>query len=179
VLLHLVHEQLFTETRAVLNTEILLMNPMAANKALICWCSDAKHRDTVVKVADVGFLGLLGSLSLAAAWSPAGALSVAQPLILQMGFSHILLEMLFNGIAIPAMCASVVDEREVHHDGQARSLRQEILEKAAARSVAKNKTGLPSPCSFLSAIPESQAWRFGAKRQDRSARRAEDAIGGG
>jgi hypothetical protein len=97
----------------------------------------------VVKVADVGFLGLLGSLSLAAAWSPTAALSVAQPLILQMGFSHILLEMIFNGIAIPAMCASVVDERDIHHsDGQERSQRQEILEKAAARSVAKNKTGL-------------------------------------
>ena len=143
------------------------MNPMAANKALICWCSDAKHRDTVVKVADVGFLGLLGSLSLAAAWSPAGALSVAQPLILQMGFSHILLEMLFNGIAIPAMCASVVDEREVHHDGQARSMRQEILEKAAARSVAKNKTGPPSRCAASVSLQTPQCR---ARRAERSGR---------
>ena len=100
----------------------------------------------MVKVADVGFLGLLGSMSLVAAWSPNAALSVAQPLILQMGFSHILLEMIFNGIAIPAMCASVVDERDIQNSGgQVRSRRQEILEKAAARSVAKNKTGVKSP----------------------------------
>ena len=116
---------------------------LAGNKALICWCSDAKQRDTVVKVADVGFLGLLGSFSLAAAWSPTQALAAAQPLILQMGFSHILLEMIFNGIAIPAMCASEVDERDIlHSEEQIRTKRQEILEKAAARSVAKNKSGI-------------------------------------
>ena len=112
-----------------------------------------------VKVADVGFLGLLGSVSLASAWRPLSPLNAVQPvilqaslengeiryippapcfsptldassphyldcfsvcsprhvcalplllLLLQTAFSHLVLEMLFNGIAIPAMCASEV-----------------------------------------------------------------------
>mmetsp|Transcript_1891 Transcript_1891/g.5697 ORF Transcript_1891/g.5697 Transcript_1891/m.5697 type:complete len:271 (-) Transcript_1891:102-914(-) len=97
-------------------------------------------RDTVVKVADVGFLGLLGSLSLAAAWNPKSTLMNIQPLILQTGFSHLVLEMLFNGIAIPAMCASAVLENS--DDKIVRTKRQEIMEKAAARNVAQDRTGL-------------------------------------
>eukprot|EP00802_Teleaulax_amphioxeia_P010345 Tamp_10372.p1 GENE.Tamp_10372~~Tamp_10372.p1 ORF type:complete len:401 (-),score=35.28 Tamp_10372:846-1949(-) len=111
----------------------------AANKALICWCSDATLRDTVVKVADVGFLGLLGSLSLAAAWQPVSPLSVIQPLILETAYSHLVLEMMFNGIAIPAMCASEVDDR---HAQEEVSKRQEIMQKAARSNVAQQRTGL-------------------------------------
>ncbi|EKX37201.1 hypothetical protein GUITHDRAFT_116615 [Guillardia theta CCMP2712] len=112
----------------------------AANKALICWCSNPYMRDTVVKVADVGFLGLLGSLSLAAAWNPKSTLMNIQPLILQTGFSHLVLEMLFNGIAIPAMCASAVLENS--DDKIVRTKRQEIMEKAAARNVAQDRVSM-------------------------------------
>ena len=66
----------------------------------------------------MGFLGLLGTVSLTSAWHPMSPLNVMQPLILETAFSHLILEMLFNGIAIPAMCASEVDDRasdsEVH-----------------------------------------------------------------
>lgn len=115
----------------------------AANKALICWCSDPHSRDTVVKVADVGFLSLLGSMSLTTGWTPRSTLSVIQPLILQAGFSHLVLEMLFNGIAIPAMCASAdEDHPDPCKEGQIPTRRQEILERAARKNVAKNRTGL-------------------------------------
>ena len=97
---------------------------IAGNKALICWCTDPRYRDTVVKVADVGFLGLLGSLSLAAACIPNTILTAIQPVILQMGFSHLVLEMAFNGIAIPVMCGSVVEERDVMPDSAERPKRQ-------------------------------------------------------
>ena len=118
----------------------------AANKALICWCSEPVSRDTVVKVADVGFLGLLGSLSVASASAAsksrsAGTLSIIQPLILQTAFSHLFLEMLFNGIAIPAMCASEVDPRNEGCEAEL-SARQAIMQKAVRGNVAQNKTGL-------------------------------------
>ena len=112
----------------------------AANKALVCWCTDATLRETVVKVADVGFLGLLGSMSLAAGWNAVdNPLTRVQPLILETAFSHLVLEMAVNGLAIPAMCASEVEER-----GRdiALSKRQEIMQKAVKGNVAQSKTGL-------------------------------------
>jgi hypothetical protein len=59
------------------------MHTLAANKALICWCSESTQHDTIVKVADVGFLGLLGTLALSAAWAPLSGLQYAHTLILQ------------------------------------------------------------------------------------------------
>jgi hypothetical protein len=44
----------------------------------MCWCSPAGERENVMKVADVGFLGLLGGLALACSFSPAAGLHSAQ-----------------------------------------------------------------------------------------------------
>ncbi|KAJ1482712.1 hypothetical protein T484DRAFT_1803012, partial [Baffinella frigidus] len=130
------------------------------NKALMCWCTDARVRDMVVKVADVGFLGLLGSLSLVVAFAPVGALTNIQPMILQTGLSHILLEMGFNGIAIPVLCGAGAGAEVKEAPGlpavegkqqgvkEAPGLpavegkQQGVLEAAAARSVGRRQLGL-------------------------------------
>lgn len=66
------------EGRTVAGISDLMWAAHAANKALMCWCTRAEARESIMKVSDVGFLGLLGGLALTCSFAPAAGLASAQ-----------------------------------------------------------------------------------------------------